>query len=256
MKHTILPFFLVLSACGKGSWTVNTWGEEYIEVEIPAADFADGCDVTYDSFLLAMSDVALLDGDGEPVGVVDGQQVFDMTAAGPHDVGSAEVKATHYANARFSISPASNAVPGNATEAQVAELGTSSIRVAGTLTCGGVARTFDWSFDSDTTYHCEPADLTIPGGGEDSTQYTIHGDHLFYDGLENVDAVVRGQAIFDADTDGDGAITLTELDAIQVATLGYEVGQYSEVTTLGDFVWFLTQTLGHVDGEGHCQVDL
>jgi hypothetical protein len=34
------------------------------------------------------------------------------------------------------------------------------------------------------------------------------------------------------------------------------VGQYSDVTTLADFVGFLTQTLGHVDGEGHCQVDL
>lgn len=116
--------------------------------------------------------------------------------------------------------------------------------------------TFDWSFDTDTTYNCEPEDLTIPAGGEDGTELTIHGDHLFYDGLENPDAEVRGAAIADADADADGVVTQAELDLVQVATLGYEVGQYSEVTTLGDFVSFLTRTLGHVDGEGHCQVDL
>jgi hypothetical protein len=38
---------LVLSACGSGTWVVETWGEEYIEYTIPAADFADGCAVTY-----------------------------------------------------------------------------------------------------------------------------------------------------------------------------------------------------------------
>ena len=68
--------------------------------------------------------------------------------------------------------------------------------------------------------------------------------------------MVRGQAIADADADADGVVTLAELEAVPVATLGYQVGQYSEVTNLAQFVGFLTQTLGHVDGEGHCQVDL
>ncbi len=255
MKRTfILPLF-ALSACGGGEWTAETWGESYIEEGIPAADFVDGCSVVYDSFLLAMGDVALLDGDGVEVGVVEGQQVFEMVGAGPHVVGSAEVPSTHYAYARFAISPASGAVAGNATEAQVTELGTLSIRVKGTLTCGGEAKTFDWSFATDTTYNCEPEDLTIPAGGEDGTQFTIHGDHLFYDGLENPDAEVRGQAIFDADGDHDGVIESVELDDIEVSQLGYEVGRFSAVTTLRHFVGALTQTLGHVDGEGHCQVD-
>jgi hypothetical protein len=234
---------VLLTGCGSGTWTVNTWGEEYIEDTIPAEIFEDGCSVSYESFEVAMSGVALLDGDGTEVGVVDGEQVFDLTAAGPHDVGSAEVSATHYANARYMIAPSD-------------QLGGSSVVAAGTLTCGAESVTFDWAFDTDTTYECEPADLTIPAGGEDSTQYTIHGDHLFYDGLENEDAVVRGQAVADADADADGAVTLAELEAVSVATLGYEVGQYSEVTNLSQFVSFLTQTLGHVDGEGHCQVDL
>jgi hypothetical protein len=76
----------------------------------------------------------------------------------------------------------------------------------------------------------------------------IHGDHLFYDGLENPDAVVRGVAIAEADADADGTVTLDELDAVHVAGLGYEVGQYSDVTTLGEFVTFLTRTLGQPRG--------
>lgn len=255
MKRTPILPLIALSACGGGDWTAETRGESYIEEGIPAADFADGCSVVYDSFLIAMGDVALLDGDGVEVGVVEGQQVFDMVGAGPHVVGSAEVPATHYVNARFSISPASGAVAGNATEAQVTELGRLSMRVKGTLTCGGEEKTFDWSFATDTTYNCEPEDLTIPAGGEVGTQFTIRGDHLFHDGLENPDAEVRGQAIFDADGDHDGLIEEVELDDVEVSTLGYEVGRYSAVTTLYHFVESLTQTLGHVDGEGHCQVD-
>ncbi len=234
---------LLLTGCGSGTWTVNTWGEAFIEDSIPAEVFEDGCSVTYDRFEVVMSDVALLDGDGADVGVVDGEQLFDLTKAGPQKVGSVDVPATHYASSRFSSAP-SNLLDGHA------------ISVAGTLTCGGADYAIDWVFDTEATYNCEPADLTIPAGGEDSTQYTIHGDHLFYDGLENEDAAVRGQAVADADADADGAVTLAELEAVSVASLGYAVGQYSDVTTLADFVGFLTQTLGHVDGEGHCQVDL
>jgi hypothetical protein len=233
----LLPF---LAACGgTGDWVVETWGEDYIEQEIPADVFEDGCSVVYDRFEVAVSDVALLDGDGEVAGSVQAGR-FEMTEAGPQPIGSVAVPATYYSTARFVVSATDGA----------------SIGVAGTLTCGGASKTFDWSFTTATTYLCEPEDLTIPAGGVASTQLTIHGDHLFYDGLENPDALVRGQAIFDADGDEDGVITQDELAAVSVATLGYAVGQHSEVSTLADFVSFLTQTLGHVDGEGHCQVDL
>lgn len=96
----------------------------------------------------------------------------------------------------------------------------------------------------------------MPAGGEAGTELTIHGDHLFYDGLEDPDAGLQGQPIVAADADGNGVITQDELAAVDVAGLGYSVGQHSEVTDLDAFITFLTRTLGHVDGEGHCQVDL
>jgi hypothetical protein len=130
-----------------------------------------------------------------------------------------------------------------------------AVQVEGTLTCGGEDKLFRWAFDEHTVYDCAPSDLTVPVGGEDSTELTVHGDHLFYDGLENPDAAVRGEALLEADTDGDGEIALGELEAVSVPALGYEVGRYSDVLDLRSFVSHLTRTLVHVDGEGECLVD-
>jgi len=230
---------LLLTACGSGDWVVTTWGEDYIEEGIPAADFEDGCSAVFDRFEVVIAEAALLDGNGDVAGDVAGRTV-ELTTEGPQGLGAVAVSATHYDTARFVV--ASEDGP--------------SVQAAGTVTCGDTAVGFDWSFDTDTTYLCEPDDLTVPAGGEATTELTLHGDHLFYDGLEAEDAAVRGQAIVDADTDADGEVTLAELEAVDVAGLGYTVGQYSEVTNLAEFVTFLTRTLGHVDGEGHCQVDL
>ena len=180
-----------------------------------------------------------VDGNGEIEGEVSAGR-FDVTDPGPQQLGTTSVGSTFYDSARFVIAPADS----------------DSVHAIGSLTCGADTVTFDWSFDTATTYVCEPEDLNIPSGGEASTQLTIHGDHFFYDGLEADDAVVRGQAIVDADANADGEVTLDELAEVDVASIGYAVGQYSDVTDLREFVTFLTRTLGHVDGEGHCQVDL
>ncbi len=240
MKTMTWTWMLVpLAACGAGEWRVETWGEGYIEDGIPAADFADGCAATFDSFSVNLAASALLDGNGEVVGETAVGR-FELTTPGPQEVGATSVPARLYDTARFIIAPDAG----------------SSIDARGTLTCGGESVTFDWSFTTETAYLCEPDGLTIPSGGTATTQLTIHGDHVFYDGLENPDAEVRGQAIVDADANEDGEVTFAELEAVEVAPLGYAVGQYSEVTDLGAFITFLTRTLGHVDGEGHCQVDL
>lgn len=253
--NRLLSLSVLLSACGPGTWNVTTWGEEYIEDALPSDIFADDCTVTYESFHYGLVTAELLDGNGDVAGSVDVGTVWDLTAAGPHDVGSVEVPATTYTRARFQIAPGADAA-GNVDDAGVAALAGAAVRVVGSVTCGEDVVTFDWSFDTDTTYVCEPDGLTIAAGGDGTTELTVHGDHLFYDGLSDPEAAVRGQAIVDADADDDGVVTLEELAAVPVAPLGYSVGPYSDVEDLRAFVTFLTRTLGHVDGEGHCQVDL
>lgn len=250
---------LGLSACGAGDgeWVVETWGEEYIEQGLPSEIFDDGCSVVYDTFLVSMGHRALIDGSGTEVGDLGPAQVFDLVVPGPVPMGAVAVPADHYSSVSLVIAPDPDATAGSATDAQTAEIvaADASVLVDGELTCGTRAVHFRWAFDASTTYDCEPTDLTIPAGGADGTQITIHGDHLFYDGLENADAVVRGQAVVDADGDGDGEVTLAELDAVSIPALGYDVGEYSDVLTLRAFVSHLTRTIGHIDGEGECRVD-
>lgn len=251
-----IPIAWILAGCGgSGTWQATTWGEEYIEEGIPAADFEDGCSATFQQFLVLIADAALVDGDGADAARFGGPLVFDLTAAGPHPIASLDARAGHYDEARFEIAPAASAAGANVSEAVATALAGSgnSVHAIGALTCGGATKSFDWAFDTTTVYRCEPEDLTLAAGGASTTEFTVHGDHFFYDHLSAEDAVVRGQALFDAGGD-DGDITLDELEQVQVAGLGYGVGPNAQVTELRAFVRELTRTLGHVDGEGHCQV--
>lgn len=248
---------LLLTGCSTGTWTLTTWGEDYIEQGIPAADFTDGCEVVYDEFLVVQSNPALRDGDGNSVSELPLSQLFDMAQPGPHEVGVDEVPATTYARVTVQVAMlVEQTVAGSASDAQMARMEGLSLFVSGTLTCGAEAVDFEWAYQTETIYECEP-ELTLASGGEGTTEFTVHGDHLFYDGLENPDALLRGQAIVDADADDNGAVTRAELEVVAVAPLGdYDVGSQSDVTSLDDFVEYLTQTVGHVDGEGHCQIEL
>ncbi len=249
-----LASILVGSACAPGTWALGTWGEAYVEQGIPTDAFVDGCAVQFDTFLVQLRERALLAGDGTVAGAIEGAQVFDLIAPGPHPTGEVPVPAAHYDTVRVRIGPGAGATPGNASPAQVAALGTSAYHIAGTLTCGEDAASFSWAFETDTTARCAPDGLTIPSGGRGDTELTVHADHLFYDALEDPDAVLRGRALLDAD-DGDGTLTLAELSAVSVADLGYDVGRFAEVTDLAAFVTALTRSFPHVDGEGHCLID-
>ena len=235
-----LSALLFTGCAGEGSWLLTTWGEEYIESGIPASAFTDGCSVVFDRFEVVDQELALLDGDGGVVGEIADSFVMDMTEPGPVELGSASVPATHYDEVGWRIGPTDDEPV--------------SVSIEGVLACGETLVSFTWDFDTDTTYHCEPEDLTIPAGGSDETELTVHGDHLFYDSLEDPDAELRGQAIVDADADADGVVSRAELEGVSVAALGYDVGSRAEVEDLYAFIAFLTRTLGHVDGEGHCQV--
>ncbi len=258
MKHALtatLLATLLLTGCSTGTWTLTTWGEEFIEEGIPADGFADGCEVVFDEFLIVLSNPALRDGDGNSVSELPISQLFDLTQPGPHEVGSDNVPATTYARTTVQVAPLlDQTTAGNATDAQLARMEGLTLVASGTLTCDADAVDFEWAWQTETIYECEP-ELTLASGGEGVTEFTVHGDHLFYDGLENPDALLRGQAIVDADANGDGLVSRAELEVVAVAALGdYDVGSQSDVISLDDFIESLTRTLGHVDGEGHCQI--
>ncbi|MCA9554630.1 MAG: hypothetical protein KC933_31635 [Myxococcales bacterium] len=265
---------LALAACGGGTGNLafTTYGEDFIEVGIPAAPspddegVVDGWSVRYDKFLIVLSDLEVDDDEGASVVGDPTERVFDMTRRGPHAVAAfSELPAGTFREVAVTVKKASGAVAGNATSDDVALMNTAgySVYVEGEATKGGVTKSFAWGFDTQTRYaECEDADgalgVVIPTGGEAQLQLTIHGDHLFYDDLQSPDAVIRFEAIAGADVDDDGKVTLAEVGAVDLTALPegeYGTGGDGSVQDLQAFLRDLTRTFVHFQGEGHCHAE-
>ncbi|MCB9665890.1 MAG: hypothetical protein H6732_17425 [Alphaproteobacteria bacterium] len=251
---------LLLAACGgEGTWVLETWGEAFIEEGMGMDVFADGCQATYDRFLVSTRDRRLLasaDADARVVAELSGVEVHDVVRPGPTEMASVTAEAGTWRTFTLTVAPAdADAVAGNADAADLDDMKArgASILASGTLTCPSGSVTFDWALRGTTTYACDPTNLVVPAGGEARTQFTVHGDHLFYDSLFDPDAEVRGEALVAADADADGVVTEAELASAPVAATGYTVGA-ADVTDLWGYLQEASRTVGHVDGEGHCAV--
>ena len=264
MKKSLL--FLMLTACGgTGTLNLTTWGEEYIEQEIPSSVFVDGFSVRYSKFIVTIKDFTLATQTGEKGMAQTTPAAIDVTKAGPTQILEwTQVPAQKWDTVSYGIGPASDAVAIGQTSADdvtAMKAAGASIWVEGALLKDGAQKTFSWSFDVDTHYaDCTNPDLgvgvTIVTGKTEDVQLTIHGDHLWYDDLQSAEAKVRGQAKWDADTNDDGVITQDELKAVSLTTLPidqYGTGGASSVKNLSDFVRALSRTVGHYRGEGECE---
>lgn len=261
---------------GSGKVTFTSWGEEYIEQEIPTAEFADGWSVKYDKFLVAIGNIRVADEDGTEAARKDGFVLVNHVTAGVKPIATLDgLAAKNWNLVSYQIRPVTDPaqleVGAGATEDDKTFMMTNACHayVEGTLSkVGEDPRTFKWCFGVDTLLdECEgdvdgklTKGVVVTEGGEDTVQLTIHGDHLFYDDLQSVNAVVRGQVIADADgangSEPDGEVTLEELQAVDMDDIptGYGTGAASNVANLRDYVTFLSRTIGHYRGEGECFV--
>jgi hypothetical protein len=252
---------------GRGAVEFTIWGEDLVERGIPDGAFEDGWSVRFDKFLVVVRDVTVADG-AEVGGRQDGAILFDLTRPGPHAVVTfRDLAAKSWPAVRFQIGPSgADVAPGpGVTDGDKALLGTASLRVIGAASRGPTQKTFDWSFTRATSFEgCRGArdGREIVGamttvGGVDRIQLTIHGDHLFYDDLQSADAKMRFDAIAAADVNGDGAVTLAELEGVRLDALPrdrYATGGAAGIETLGAFIASLSRTVAHFRGEGECTV--
>ena len=265
-----VAFLVAACSGGTGKLTITTYGEDFIEKGIPAAKSAqeegivDGYSVKFDKFLIALSDITVKDKDDVVGAEAPTQSIFDMVEAGPHAVVTFDaMDAQTWHDIGVSVKPASNAVPGNADDIDVAHMNDHgySVYVSGTATSTG-AKTFrfGWGFATATRFDgCVDADdapgAIVPNGGSVDVEMTIHGDHFFYDDLQSPDTKLRFAAMARADTNGDGDLTLDELEAVDINAIPvpYGTGGDSSVDNLRQFAEALTRTLVHYRGEGHCR---
>jgi hypothetical protein len=127
---------------------------------------------------------------------------------------------------------------------------------------------FAWGLPAATLYeHCGPEDgdlgFAVTRGGTTTANFTIHGDHWFFNGFPEGAEIVNRQAqwVADADLDRNGETTIEELKTARAADVFPSTGggKYSfagapePVSSVYDFVLAQAQTIGHFQGEGECE---
>lgn len=262
-RRASLALAAMIAGCGDdgaepGTLSVTIYGEEFIEEGIPADTFTDGWAVDFDRFLISVGEVTAAVGEGDPSIDVAGYQVFDLAQGSGgegFEVTSGEVPGGGYDHVAYRVGADEGAGSGNADAEDVTLMTENgyALYVEGTATRDGATRTFAWGFTGATSYsHCEGT--AEVDGGEASTQITIHADHLFYDDLVSEEPNVAFDLVASADADEDGDVSPEELAAIDITgEERYQVGNNDDVTDLWTFIDFQVSSVGHIDGEGHCE---
>lgn len=219
-----------VAACGPsedGEVRITAYGESFIEDGIPAAEMDDAWAVRFDRFVLTFDDVVVGGVTIRPAEPVD---LSVSTGGDGHLLASARVPAGTHTAGRYTV---------------------ARVDLSGSATKNGLTKTFTWSFERPAEYvDCETT--TVVDGGKIATfEITIHADHLFYDSLVSEQPQVLFQALADADANLDGEITPEELRRTGIGA--YDPGN-TNVIHLWDWLAAQYRTIGHVDGEGHCNV--
>jgi hypothetical protein len=270
MLRNSLCLLPLIAACGgdpaDGTITATVYGEEFIEEGIPADVFSDGWSVSFDTFLVSIGNVAGKAGEGsDEVGdpafhIVD---IAQSSGGEGFELASFAAPGGTYDHYGYQLRGEANATALNvdAADATMMKSGGYSVWVKGSATKGGVTKTFDWGFTLDLTYaHCDL--MSTVDGNDIRAQATIHADHLFYDDAVSEEPNVAFQIMADADANDDNAVTLAELAAVDIrGQARYQVGSIKDpagntITNLRQYVEHQVVTLGHINGEGHCEDQL
>lgn len=283
-REWCLGLLVAAAGCAPGEGTLQATmeSEESIVDGIGPAvagrpgGMADGWTLRYERFYINLGYFRVADEDGAAVAIpaeyAAGEQVYDLRNELGAVLFTVPATARRYGQVGFR-----NAATGAATRfsaripmADRAAMMGVSTWVTGVATRSGRTVRFDWQFREGWEYSgCEgPASRPGPGtvvreGGVTPLRISIHGEHYFWQSLGESGAS-RFDVIANADTNtapyqgnGDGLVTLDELDRVGLASIPAADGQFTPngrpVTTLGDFMRWTTGTNAHIDGDGVCR---
>lgn len=254
-RYLLLCAACALPACDDDSTgeprdhVIAAYGEAFVEDHIPP-DETDGWRIEFESLIVLVSDVQA------GSAALEGVHAIELTAASDgvgHELGV--LAGGPFTQLGYRIAPADSAIPVNLSTDQVQPLLDNgwSIRVEGVATKDTQTIGFTWGFATDTDYQaCQTAPTAVDAGTVRSL-LTIHADHFFYDDLVSDSPNVAFELVASADADADGEVTMSELAAIDITGLArYQVGSNGDITDLAAFIEAQSRTLGHIDGEGHC----
>lgn len=263
-----------------GTLVVEASGEEAATVGYPAGEiaFADGWSLTFEQILVSVDGLSLVQGDQRPaleaestvIDLTDGDQVVWTLPALP---------AQRWSDVGYAIAVPTTASRrlGAVTESDVAAMiaAGASFRMLGTATHPTHGR---YEVDLALPLRVRMTGcvsgrdgtdgIVIPASGTHTSQLTLHLDHLFFDSARAEEPSLRFEA-WAAAAGADRIVTLDELAAQSLADLrgldgmplddeaGAPIVYEPPSTglpepTLEAFVLAEALTIGHFEGEGHC----
>lgn len=222
-----------LLSCGgqnDGLLSVTAYGESFIEDGIPAAEVSDGWAVRFERFTVHLRDVVVA---ATPLEVTESIDLTPASDGQGHAVGSTTVPTGQYGNAQFTI---------------------ERVDVTGSAEKADQTKNFSWVFEQATRY--EQCETVTRVGTEDAAtfQITVHADHLLFDSLVAEEPALVFEPLANADSNSDGSITRSELEAAGIGAL--DPGNRDDIDNLWAWLEAQVSNLGHVDGEGHCTASI
>lgn len=241
------------AAVGEGETDVTAYGEGYIEEGIAADVFVDGWSVTFDHFVVVVSDVGVGEEGGDPRAfLVD---LTKKTGGEGQPLTGLVVPIGDYSQLFYRVAPAADVEALDVDQAVVDAVAAAgaSVYVEGTATRDAEVITFRWAFTANTGYGPCEIEASVTRDASASAELTFHADHLFYDDLDSAAPNVAFELIAAADVDLDGEVSEAELRAVDITgEQRYQVGS-RDIADLWSFIEHQSGTIGHINGEGHCE---
>lgn len=276
---------LLFTACAgeTGTLRVAVSGEEAAVQGWPVDDvgFVDGWSLTFSTLVVNVGGFELRGADAARASVDGADSLVDLRG-GVRVLYTLEgIDARRWEDVRYVLRPATAASidegPVDASvRARMIEQGWS-VYLEATATKDGVTRTLAWGLDLDVLNRgCVGGDETdgvvVRAGGVTEAEITLHWDHLFFDSLVLDDAQMRFDAM-SAVADAEGSVTLDALDRQRLADLRdaegnplldaggapvvYDPGSAAlPEPTLLHHMRAAATTVGHWNGEGHCDYEV
>ena len=209
-----------------GELNVSIYGEDFIEKGIDSELMSDGWSIDFERFLITLKDIRIGELKYASAELID---LSVNTSGLGQAVVSSALSVGEYRNPSFTI---------------------ARIELSGSASKNNQSKTFNWHFDQETHYtDCETV-VPIMKGRETKFEITIHADHFFYDSLVSEEPLLKFQALANADLDENGEISQAELATADIRD--YDPGSTGNVDDLWTWLIAQSQTLAHVNGEGHC----
>jgi hypothetical protein len=284
MKKSLLLSFALLVACGgggggdEGTLRVRASGEEAAvmgyPVTIPGGSiaFEDDYTVTFEHVFVALESLTLGMSDGSRTRLVNSPVIIDLTE-GPEVVWDVKVPAQRWdrVSYRTHVPGHDDRIVGDVSFNDIHTMLTANyaIFVQGTATQGGDSFTFSFGFPPIEHSRCENDDgtegIVVGTNAITEAEVTIHLDHLFFDSLALDEPKLRFEPFAAASVGGDVSnVFLTQsitdirdrmgnpiMDGPNVVV--YDPGPYVlSPTSLEQYLLAAGSTMGHWNGEGHC----